>query len=59
MQACLAGQALLFPAGAWVVAPAPPREADLGFSPLFIFLRGFPYNRGVRSLEDCPLPCLN
>jgi len=47
MQACLAGQALLFRHNrVWIVTPTPPREAETSrFRLLFIFLRRFPYNR--------------
>ena len=60
MQACLAGQALLFSTGVWIVTLTPPREAETSvFRLLFILSRRIPYNRGVRSLEDYHFPCRN
>jgi len=44
MQACLAGQALLFPSKG-LQCNTPPREAEAtSFRLLFIFRRSFPYN---------------
>jgi hypothetical protein len=45
MQACLAGQALLFPSkGFGMQHPPHPGRRKLTFSPPFIFHRRFPYN---------------
>ena len=45
MQACLAGQALLFPPKGLESNTTPPREAETPcFRLLFIFRRRFPYN---------------